>query len=162
MDTQPIKDTARRHFASVDALVGFLKNIGFLALIVWFIGKPYVDDYIDNRIEEAKIPMEEKFSWKVANEIDGAEQKDVHKFIGGMFNNFSMVSDSMDAFKKHLLPKLIRLTLLTIVGPVVENSHEQYIDWNNESYRVRGTGDQKYWIDDQGHIRDMSGRRFQH
>ena len=117
----------------------------------------YVDGRVDVKLEENETPNEDKLSFKLANEINVPQDR-VHIYFGLMFKNLSAVSDSIGVFRKHLLPEVIRLTNQVIVGPVVRNSHNAYIDFSGESYRIRGVGSgNPYWIDDDGRKRNMAG-----
>jgi len=156
-----MKKAVRDEVATHQSLVNLIKNAVFIFGIAWALGEIHLEKYVDGRIEANKAPIEEKLSWKLANEIKGAEQEDVHKFIGGMFNTLTGITDTISDFNKTKLPKLMRLTELIWVGPVVNKSHNWYIDFDNEPYRIRGIGTaQPYWHDANNVKRDLAGRRI--
>jgi len=158
---QDIKD----EFASMRSFYNLLKTLVAVGLFIWGLIEFKVEDYVDGRVEikleENKTPVEEKLSYKLAKQIDGAEQDDVHKYIGGMFNSLSLLTDSLNDFKDKKLPKLMRLTELVWVGPVIDRSHAWYIDFDNQPYRIRGIGtSQPYWRDANNVKRDLAGREI--
>ena len=160
MEKQTVKQQAKEEFASWKSLFNLIKTLAVVAGITWAVGQLHAEKFVDDRIEASKTPQEEKLSWKLANEIDVPQDR-VHIYFGLMFRNLSQVTDSIGVFRTTLLPKIIRLTNLTFVGPVVENGHNLYIDFDNEVYRIRGINtDQPYWVDARDIKRDLAGKKI--